>query len=44
VSYGDTERENWTRRPPMTKQDKLEQIRKMKAELAGEPKESNTRD
>jgi hypothetical protein len=30
----DRERDNWTRPAPMTKQEKLEQIRKMRAWLA----------
>jgi hypothetical protein len=39
------DRDFYRPRPPMSKQDKLEEIRKMKAELNGEPaKESNTRD
>jgi hypothetical protein len=36
----DHERDTWTRRPGMTKQDKLEQIRSMRAALQG--KETNS--
>jgi hypothetical protein len=37
------ERDTWTRRSPMTKQEKLEQIRQMRAELQTETKkESNS--
>jgi hypothetical protein len=36
----DQERDTWARRPSMTKQDKLEQIRSMKAALQG--KETNS--
>jgi hypothetical protein len=32
------ERDTWSRRPPMTKQDKLELIRQLKAQLT-EPKD-----
>jgi hypothetical protein len=35
------ERDTWTRRPPMTKQEKLELIRQMRTELHGEPKQES---
>ena len=40
------ERDTWTQRRPMTKEDKLENIRRMRAELHGETttKESNERE
>jgi hypothetical protein len=41
----DHERDPWHRRPSMTKEEKLEQIRRMKAALQGEStKESNERE
>jgi hypothetical protein len=37
------ERDRWSRRPPMSKEEKLELIKQMRAELYGEAKkESNS--
>jgi hypothetical protein len=36
----DHERDTWSRRPPMTKQEKLEEIRKIRAVLHGGQKEN----
>ena len=35
------ERDAWTPRRPLTKEEKLERIREMKAELRGEPEKGN---
>jgi hypothetical protein len=38
------ERDTWTRRAPMSKEEKLEQIRKIRAELRGEAQKESERD
>jgi hypothetical protein len=37
----ETERDSWSRSRPLTKDEKLERIRQMKAELRGEPEKGN---
>jgi hypothetical protein len=38
IETDDPERDTWHRRPSMTKEEKLEGIRRMRAELRGENK------
>jgi hypothetical protein len=40
----DTERDQWKRRAPLTRVEKLEEIRKMRAELRGEAQKESKRE